>query len=243
MTRAAVFGRNDLRGITREPFFAFLIIAPLVWIAMVRFGTPPVSRMVSAQYGLDLAPYHPLILTAFLLLTCPIVVGAMGALLVLDERDAGTLTALRVTPTPLRSYLGYRAATVAAITAVYIVATMPASGLLPMDRVLPLVPVGLLGGLSGIVIALIVLALARNKVEGIGVVRGLGIIVAGLPLIPYFLGPAWQYPFWLLPPYWPAKAYWLLAEGAAWWPYVLGGALYHVPLIWLLYRGFRRTVR
>lgn len=74
-------------------------------------------------------------------------------------------------------------------------------------------------------------------------VRAIGIVVAGLPIVPYFLGPQWQYLFWPLPTYWPAKSYWVLDDGGVWWPYVPGGALYHVPLIWMLYRRFVRNLR
>lgn len=235
--------RNDLRGLRRETLLFGLVFAPLGWIAMVRLGTPPATAMVAERYGVDLVPYYPLILTGFLLLTSPIVIGAMGSFLVLDERDTNTITALRVTPTPMATYIGYRGVTVVALTAVYVVATMVASGLLPLDQVVPLVPVGLLAGLSGIVIALTILGFARNKVEGLAVVRAIGIVVAGIPIVPYFLGPQWQYLFWPLPTYWPAKAYWVVSDGGVWWLYVLGGALYHVPLIWLLYRRFVRSLR
>ncbi|WP_158896091.1 ABC transporter permease [Amycolatopsis anabasis] len=241
-TAITSFGRNDLRGLRREPLLAGIVFAPLVWIAMVRFGTPPAERLVNDRYGLDLAPHYPLILTGFLLLTSALIVGGLASFLVLDERDAGTFAVLRVTPISLGSYLGYRAATVVVVTTGYVVGTMSASGLLPADQVLPLVPVGMLCGLSGIITGLLILALARNKVQGIAVLRGLGILFAGLPLIPYFLGPEWQYPFWLLPQFWPSKTYWLIAEHATWWPYLLGGMLYHLPLIWLLYRRFTRSI-
>lgn len=238
----AALGRNDLRGVRRESLLAFVVFAPLGWIALVRLATPPVGDMLAARYGVDLVPYYPAILTGFLLLTSPIVVGGLGAFLVLDERDGGTIAALRVTPTRMSSYLGYRAATVVVVTAVYVLATLPASGLLPLDQWPELLPVGLLAGMSGVVIALTMLAFARNKVEGLAVIRAMGIVVAGLPLVPYFLGPDWQYPFWLIPTYWPAKAYWLVSTGDTWWPYIVAGALYHVPLIWLLYRRFVRSL-
>ena len=68
-------------------------------------------------------------LTAFLLLTSIIIVGGLASFLVLDEVDAGTLTALRVTPVPLRDYFGYRAATVMVVTTVYVIATTSFSGI------------------------------------------------------------------------------------------------------------------
>lgn len=238
----AALGRNDLRGIRRESLLAFVIFAPIGWIALVRFGTPPTTEMVAARYGVDLVPYFPAILTGFLLLTSPIVVGALGAFLVLEERDSNTIAALRVTPTRMSAYLGYRAATVIVITTLYVIITMPLSGLLPLQQWPLLIPVGLLAGLSGVVISLTILATARNKVEGLAVLRGLGIVVAGLPLIPYFLGPEWQYPFWLLPTFWPAKAYWLISTGDTPWPYLIGGVIFHLPLILLLYRRFTKSL-
>lgn len=242
MNTLLALGRNDVRGIRRESLFAFVVFAPLGWIALVRFGTPAAAAMTADRYGLDLAPYHPVILTGFLLLTSPIVVGALGAFLVLDERDGGTIAALRVSPARMSTYLGYRAITVIVVTALYVIVTLPASGLLPLDQWPALIPVGLLAGLSGVVIGLALLAFARNKVEGLAGVRAIGIVVAGLPLIPYFLGPEWQYPFWLLPTYWPAKAYWLISTGDPWWPYLVGGVIYHLPLIALLYRRFLRSL-
>ena len=51
-----------------------------------------------------------------------IIVGGLGAFLVLNEIDAGTLAALRVTLVSLASFFAYRAATVVAVTTVYVVA-------------------------------------------------------------------------------------------------------------------------
>ncbi|SHG95613.1 ABC transporter permease [Streptoalloteichus hindustanus] len=244
MTSAmAVFGRNDLRGVRRESLLLGVALAPLVWISLVRFATPPVTTMLAERYHVDLVPCYPLILTGFLLLTSPIVVGGVGSFLVLEERDSGTLAALRVTPVSIATFFGYRAITVLLVTAVYVVGTMTASGLLPLSLVPELVPIGLLTGLSGVVIALTILSVARNKVEGIAVVRGLGIVVAGLPLIPYFLDSDWQLLFGLTPTYWPSKAYWVADQGGAWWPYLLAGVVYNGLLIWALFRRFEKRIR
>ena len=53
----------------------------------------------------------------------------LAAFLVLDEIDAGTLTALRVTPVPLSMFFAYRAGTVVVVTTVYVVATLSFSGM------------------------------------------------------------------------------------------------------------------
>jgi fluoroquinolone transport system permease protein len=104
MPRAvAAFGRNDLRGTYRDPLLVGVVLAPTVWTSAVAFVTPSATRLAAQRYGVDLVPYYPLTLTGFLLLTSIIIVGAVAAFLLLDEVDAGTLAALRVTPVPRRT--------------------------------------------------------------------------------------------------------------------------------------------
>ncbi|MGO1055526.1 ABC transporter permease [Crossiella sp. CA198] len=236
----AVLARNDVRGAGRDLLVGGVLLAPLVWIAAVRFGTPPVTRFLAERHRFDLVPHYPLILVGFLLLTSAIVIGAVLGLLVLEERDAGTLTALRVSPLPMRAYLGYRALLGVTVTALYVLATMSASGLLSWRLVPPLFPIALLAGGSALVVALVILSLARNKVEGIAVIRALGIVVAGLPLLPAILDIDWHLVFGLVPSYWPAQAFLTAAAGGTWWPYLAAGLAYHGVLITLLYRGFTR---
>ena len=136
----AAFGRNDLRTTCRDSLMVMIVVAPVIWTSAVRFLTPPVTTMLADRYGFDLVPYYPLILTGFLLLTSIIIAGGLAAFLVLDEVDAGTLTALRVTPVPLSTFFGYRAATVMGVTTVYVIATMSFSGILGPGLVTSLVP-------------------------------------------------------------------------------------------------------
>src|ERR1700754_4179014 len=131
VARALVaFGRNDIRGTYRDPLLVMIVFAPIIWTTGVAFLTPLFTKMLARRYDFDLVPYYPLILTAFLLLTSIIIVGGLGSFLVLDEVDAGTLTALRVTPVPQSTFFAYRAATVAVVTTVYVVATTSMSGIL-----------------------------------------------------------------------------------------------------------------
>ena len=89
-----------------------IVIAPAIWTTGVVVLTPLFTEMLAERYDFDLIPYYPLVLTAFLLLTSIIIAGGLASFLVLDEVDAGTLTALRVTPVPLSTFFAYRAATV-----------------------------------------------------------------------------------------------------------------------------------
>lgn len=110
------FGRNDIRGAYRDPLLVMIVFAPVIWTSAVALLTPRVTEMLAENQGFDLVPYYPVILTGFLLLTSIIIAGALAAFLMLDEVDAGTLTALRVTPVKLSVFFAYRAVTVVVVT-------------------------------------------------------------------------------------------------------------------------------
>jgi fluoroquinolone transport system permease protein len=234
----AAFGRNDIRGTYRDPLLWMVVVAPVIWTTLVAFLTPLVTEMLAERYGFDLVPYHPLVLTAFLLLTSIIIVGAIAAFLILDEVDAGTLAALRVTPVPLSTLFAYRAGTVMVLTTVYVVATLSFSGILEPGLVPSLIPIGLLAGLSAIVTLLLIVAVASNKIQGIAMVRALGMLIAGLPCLPWFIHSGWNVAFGVLPPYWAAKAFWVASDHGTWWPYFLGGVAYNLAVAWPLFRRF-----
>jgi fluoroquinolone transport system permease protein len=238
ITALAAFGRNDIRGTYRDPLLVMVVVAPVIWTTGVAFLTPMFTKMLAQRYGFDLVPYYPLILTAFLLLTSIIIAGALAAFLVLDEVDAGTLAALRVTPVPLSTFFAYRAATVMVVTTVYVVATLAFSGILRPGLIPALIPIGLLAGLSAVVCLLLVVSLASNKIQGIAMVRALGMVIAGLPALPWFIDSAWNLAFGVLPPYWAAKAFWVASDNGTWWPYVVVGAIYNFAVAWPLFRRF-----
>ena len=232
------FGRNDFRGTHRDPLLVMIVLAPVIWTVGVVILVPLFTDMLAARYDFDLVPYYPLVLTAFLLLTSIIIAGGLGAFLVLDEVDAGTMSALRVTPVPLSTYFTYRAGTVLVVTTVYVVATMSLSGILEPGLIPILIPIGLLAGLSAVVTLLVIVAVAGNKIQGIAMVRALGMLIAGLPCLPWFIDSAWNLAFGVLPPYWAAKAFWVASAHGTWWPYVLAGVIYNVAIAWPLFRRF-----
>lgn len=238
----AAFASNDIRGTYRDPLLVMLVVAPVIWTTAVAVLTPMATEMLAERYAFDLVPYYPLVLTAFLLLTSIIIAGGLAAFLVLDEVDAGTLTALRVTPVRLWTFLLYRAATVLLVTVVYVVATISLSGLAEPGVIPALLPIGLVAGLSAVVTLLLIVSFAGNKIQGIAMVRALGMLIAGLPCLPWFIDSAWNLAFGVLPPYWAAKAFWVATAHGTWWPYLLVGIVYNVAVAWpLLNRFLSRT--
>jgi fluoroquinolone transport system permease protein len=231
-------GRNDIRGTHRDPLLVMIVVAPVITDNRCRRADPSFTRMLAERYDFDLIPYYPLVLTAFLLLTSIIIVGGLAAFPVLDEVDAGTMTALRVTPVPLSTFFAYRAATVMVVTTTYVIMTMSFSGILAPGLIPALIPIGLLAGVSAVVVVLLIVAVASNKTQGLATVRGLGMLIAGLPCLPWFIDSDWNLAFGVLPPYWAAKAFWVASEHRTWWPYLLGGVVYNGAIAWPLFRRF-----
>lgn len=82
-------------------------------------------------------------------------------------------------------------------------------------------------------------AVANNKIQGLAMVRALGMLIAGLPCLPWFISSNWNLAFGVLPPYWAAKAFWVASDHGTWWPYLVGGAVYNLAIVWVLFRRFR----
>jgi fluoroquinolone transport system permease protein len=99
----AAFGRNDLRTIGRDSLMVMVMLGPFLY-AMARWLLPAVTDHVARQWAFDLTPYHSAIISAFCVLGPPLLLGAVLALQLLDERDQNTLAALRVTPVPPATY-------------------------------------------------------------------------------------------------------------------------------------------
>jgi hypothetical protein len=170
----------------------------------------------------ELAPYYPLVLGGYLM-TAPGIVGMVIGFLLLDERDARTLTALRVTPLSMRKYLAYRVAVPLVVGTGSTLVGYPMIGISPLPFA-ALLAIAVTTGLSAPLIAFVLAAAAPNKVAGFAVVK----VLNGLNLLPvaaYFLPRPFQYVAGIIPTYWPMRALWSAAGGEEYVVYLAIGAV------------------
>src|SRR6478672_6652336 len=104
------FGKADAKGVGRDPMLRWMILMPVGLALAVRWFFPVVLGRLGELFKIDLMTYYHVIASYVLLLITPILYGIVVESLFLDQRDDGTLTALRVTPVPLRGYMAYRLA-------------------------------------------------------------------------------------------------------------------------------------
>ncbi|MCB0148286.1 MAG: hypothetical protein KDE01_11610, partial [Caldilineaceae bacterium] len=229
-------GPIDAHSIGRDAMLRWMIFIPFVMALAVRWVLPLLVDAAQGWLGIDLAAYYPPLMGYMVLLIVPYFWGAIIGFLLLDQRDEQTLTALQVTPLPLRGYLAYRLTVPALAATLTTLLVMPITGLFDLPwwgypllalSVAPMAPLA----------ALALAALAQNKVQGLALMKAAGIVLVP-PLIAYFLPPAWQLPFAVVPTWWPAQALWHLHAGSAWFWFFLGGGLLYAGalLVWLARR-------
>jgi fluoroquinolone transport system permease protein len=231
----------DALSVRRDAMLRWMIFLPLLITAAVRIVLPLLITRLDSWLPLDLQPlYRPLMGALFFLLV-PFLWGMLSGFLLLDQRDDHTLAALQITPLPLRHYLLYRLGAPTALGAVTVFILFPLAdlGSLPVGARLmlalgaaPLAPL----------VALLMAALARNKVQGMALTKASGLLIVPA-LAAYFLPLPWRWLAAIAPTFWPAEALWqALQNSPSSILYTLGGIAYQFLLIGLLSRRFERIM-
>lgn len=236
----SALGPIDVASIWRDPLLRYMAVAPVFIALLVRLVVGALTESLMLGTGFDLTPYYPAIMSYFIVVMTPFLYGVVIGFLLLDEKDAGTLTALQVTPLPMAGYVAYRLTVPTLLSTLMILVAIPITGLSSMGLHLSLLT-AMSVALLAPAFALFLSAFAANKVQGFALLKGLGAILL-VPAVGFFVGDPLQLLFGLLPTYWPLKAYWLLEEGGpGFWPYLLIGLAYQVALLVFLLRQFSKA--
>jgi fluoroquinolone transport system permease protein len=211
----------DSRSLWRDPLLGWVLFLPVALALLFRVLFPRVSAALLTT-GFDLVPYQALFMSGYLM-TAPGIVGMVMGFLLLDERDARTLTALRVTPLSMPQYLAYRVALPLVVGTASTLVGYPLIGISPLP-LNTLVAIASVAGLSAPLLALVLATAAPNKVAGFAVVKFMNGVNL-LPVAAFFVPLPWQLAAGVLPTYWPMRALWSAAAGEAYVGYLITGAI------------------
>lgn len=239
--RLAGLARADLRIVARDGFMGFLLLYPLALTLVLRWVLPLAAERLASR--IDLTTYYPLILGYQFVLLTPILFGVLAGLMLLDEKDEHTLTALRVTPLPRRAWLTWRLASPYLLGVTYAILLLEVVGL-QAGPISPVLPVALVVGFEAPGFALFLSTFANNKVEGLAYMKAMGLFLIA-PVIAWFFDAPWTLLLGIFPTYWPIKAYWLATAGeigAGYGLHLAFGLAYHLVLLAWLMRRFNRSV-
>lgn len=174
------------------------------------------------------------------LMSAPGMIGFVIGFLLLDERDTGTLKALRVTPLPMRDYLAYRVTGPLVVGTVATVIGYPLAGLSPVGTA-PLVAIAVVASLAAPLLALVLATAAPNKVAGFAVVKVLNGVNL-LPIAAFFIPEPAQYIGGVVPTYWPMRALWSAAGHQPYAGFLAIGAMVGMAAVLVAVRLFNRRL-
>lgn len=225
---------GDALSIARDPMLLIAIVMSLAPALLFYLTQPAMDEAGKAALGIVAVSRY---VAPVALLIPAGLIGWVTGFLLLEDRDEGTLLALDVTPVGKTGFLLYRTAITALVTIVITLAAWP--------LVIPDQPLGvalllaILIAMDAIAAAVILPALARNKVEGLALTKltNLASIVPLLAIIPSPL----RYLGGIVPSYWIGEVLQLSPTASLPWPVVAVLALMaHAVAVWGLFALFQR---
>lgn len=180
-------------------------LAPILAGLLFRFGIPLLEAALTDWFSISaiLSPYYALIDILFAMLS-PTMFCFISAMVSLEEADEKTAIYLFITPLKKTGYLSARLAVPAATAFLITVILLPIFKLTTVSSIAILL-LAASGTLQGIIVALLILTLSSNKLEGMAVTKLSMLTIFGA-VIPFFIKDNIQYLLFLLPSFWIGKA-------------------------------------
>lgn len=176
-----------------------LLVAPFLIGALVKWGVPLGNSLAMQYFQFSLKPWYALI-DGFMLVLIPAMLSIISAFLLLDERDEGTSAYYQITPVQGYTYLLARIGLPmgwAFVCNSIVGVLFSISGL----SILSILAAALIGTGAGAACAMMVVALAENRVEGLAISKLMGVSLLGV-LAAWFIPAPYHYLTAFLPSFW-----------------------------------------
>ncbi len=220
----------------RDTMLLAACVAPILAGLFFRFIVPLLETALTnwLQSPAIIAPYYELIDVFFAMLS-PTMFCFVSAMVALEETDEKTAAYLFITPLGKAGYLTARFGMPS--LAAFVVTTV----LLPVFRLTPLsmgdiVLLSAGGTLQGLIVALLILTLSSNKLEGMAITK-LSTLIIFVAVIPFFVKHNAQYLLSPLPAFWIGKA---ICDDISF--YMLPAFILSVLWIWGLSQRYLRKI-
>lgn len=180
-------------------------LAPLLAGVAIRFGVPFLEKLLISYAGAEavLTPYYGLF-DIFFASIAPAMFGFIAAMVMLEEHDDHIDRYLFITGLGRNGYLVSRIMIPAFCASVVTAALLPVFRLSALSAA-GIVLLALTGTLQGIIIALLIVALSSNKLEGMAITKLSTLMIMGA-VVPYFVPKPLCYCLSILPSFWIGKA-------------------------------------
>lgn len=197
--------RHWLNSIKKDRMLSAAALAPLAAGMLFKFGIPAAEPFLISRSWLTkgFSPYYPLLDLLLAVLT-PVMICFIAAMVMLEERDERTAVYFYVTPLGRKGYFLSRLGLPALISAAAELLLLPMFSLSGLSFTMML-GMTAAGTLQGLIIALLIISVSSNQLEGMAAAKLSSLICTGLTG-PFFLTPEIQRFLMPLPSYWLAMA-------------------------------------
>lgn len=224
-----------LRQITKDGMLLVMVPAPFLIGLIFRFALPVVNSITENYLLFSILPWYGLA-DGILVCIAPMMGSMICAFLLLEERDEGIGEFYQITPVGDYSYLiariGFPMLWALAET-IIVVAFFNLTALSGFT----ILASSIVSALTGIFLAMLVVANAENRVEGLALSKMSGVSLLGLVAV-WFIPHPYRYFTAFLPAFWIGK---LITDGGSFFPFVLG-ILSCLIWIGLFTRKFMRRI-
>ncbi len=236
MRKILLASRPFLIEIVHDFMMVACIIAPILMGVVFKFVIPLLEGILCNYFMKTqiIAPYY-IIFDLLLAILTPILFTFSGVLTMLEEFDLGIAKYYFVTPVGKKGYLQSRLFFPAIISMLYGMILLIFFNISNISFIMILV-FSFSGALMAVICAMLVVAYAKNKIEGMALIKLCGLLIVGIP-VAYFVNSPVRYVFSVLPSFWLAQLS------------ITGNYLYTLPtvstsiiIILLLYAKFNRRL-
>lgn len=233
----------EIKKWTRDSLLLFMLMYPFLFGALGAFGVPAILD----QFAINIDPRFlaDLVLVMLAMMT-PIIFGFVVGFSIMDDRDDHIIDSIMTSPLEVFWFIWIKLALIYVFSFIstLIIFYMTFVGLeLSFDIFWRFALIAAVISLISIQFTLLINAIAKNKIEGFAVVKGMGLF-AIIPVASLFIKDWREFFFGIIPQFWPAKA--ISANfndlNLEWWVYLLIGAVIISLTNWLLYKWFERKV-
>lgn len=222
--------------VMRDAIMLFLIPAPFLVGITFYYLLPWLNQLLLERFSFSFEEWYPLADGLMIILT-PTLLTMSSAFLLLEECDEGLGSYYQITPAKQFHYLMARIGLPALWGFLCALGIASWFGLSQLSFSV-ILACSFLAVLFGSSVAIMIVALASNRVEGLAISKLTGITMLGM-FIAAFVSDSWRWLAGILPSFWLGE---LILEKALWFNLLLGTAS---SLIWIILftRKFIKKIR
>lgn len=226
----------DFKIIRKDPMLLMSIIAPfLIWMLMF-YGFPFIQEISINHWNYDIQSHFFQALVFFIPLI-PFMFGMVYGFMLLDERDAGIITAISVTPFGKTGYLLLRMFFPYFISFFSIILFSIFLNILSIINLWQLIIASMVLSLNVPIMVLFLGAFAGNKVEGMAISKGFGFLLIAI-VLDYIVPSPYNWLAVYSPIVWIEKAI-FSSSNTIFLSYAFAGLITHLLLLFVLYKKFK----